>query len=361
MRLDQLRELRKWLQTLVRLEQQLQRLLAFEAEVFPMRQQGVPLPLDEAAILARQPGVLALAHLVHGLAQVTEHVELVVQEARLRCVAGLERRVAKRRPHIHHRQADFAAFAWSQPGEELIHARLGPVGATKPDRPAAQQVADDDAIGLSLANGDFVDANDGGRGRSSTPELLAHVLHLQGFDGLPIEVQFARHVVNRRAAAAAADVEGKAFGVEGIVRQPGELLLFHGTTPATLDAANLELQVDTGVATGQVADPPQLAVVMGALGLAAHATSCFFRRRCKDTRRALGSPKMPRTMAAGRKPGNRYVSGSRMIFRIQKSCQVSQPQERRKNLEIWPRGPQSSRRFTHTLWRRALILKCGSV
>src|SRR5206468_1361707 len=115
--------------------------------------------------------------------------------------------------------------------------------------------------------------------------------------------------------------------------QPGELLLFHGATPTTLDAARLELQVDMGVATGQVADSPRLAVVVGALGLAANATGRFFRRRCRDTMRAFGSPKMPRTTAVGRKPGNRYVSGRRMIFRIQKSCQVSTPQKRRKPTE----------------------------
>src|SRR5262249_36092831 len=154
-----------------------------------------------------------------------------------------------------------------------------------------------------------------GRGRADATELLAHILHFQGFDGLPIEAQFARHIVNRGTAAASADIKGKAFGVEGIVGQPGEFLLFHSTTPATLDAANLDLQVHAGIATGQVADTPWLAVVMGALGLTADAAGRFFRRRCRVTMRALGSPKMPRTTAAGRKPGNRYVSGRRMIFR----------------------------------------------
>src|SRR5271168_4768852 len=50
----------RFVQTTVGLEQQLQCLLPFEGEVFPMRQQRVPLPLDEAAIFSRQPGVLAL-------------------------------------------------------------------------------------------------------------------------------------------------------------------------------------------------------------------------------------------------------------------------------------------------------------
>src|SRR5260370_39537386 len=51
-------------QASVGLEQQLQRLLPIEAEVFPMGQQGVFVPLDEAAILTRHPGVFGLANLV---------------------------------------------------------------------------------------------------------------------------------------------------------------------------------------------------------------------------------------------------------------------------------------------------------
>src|SRR5260221_134221 len=56
-------------QAAIGLEQQLQRLLPFEGKVLPMRQQRVLLPFDKAAILARQPSVLALANLVERLAQ----------------------------------------------------------------------------------------------------------------------------------------------------------------------------------------------------------------------------------------------------------------------------------------------------
>src|SRR5262249_54897309 len=308
-------------------------------------------PFDEAAILPREPRIFALAHLVHRLAQVVQHVKLVVQDARLRRV--LAGRVGECLPHVHHREADFAAFAWSEPGEELIQARLGAVGAAEPDRPAAHEIADDDAIRVSLADGDFVDADDGGRWRARAAELLAHIFHFQSLDGLPIEVQLARHIVQRRAAAATADVEGKALGVERVVGQPGELLLFHGTTPPAPNASHLELQVDARVAAGQVADTTRLAVVIGALRLTANAAGRFFRWRCKETTRALGSPKMPRTTARGRKPGKRYASGRRMIFRIQKSCQNSTLQKTRKTTEKPPRGPRFSPGFTHTLWRRA--------
>jgi hypothetical protein len=41
----------------------------------------------------------------------------------------------------------------------------------------------------------------------------------------------------------------------------------------------------------------------------------FFERRFSLTMRALGSPKMPRTVVSGRKPGNAYASHSRR-FRL---------------------------------------------
>src|SRR5262249_45937004 len=135
--------------------------------------------------------------------------------------------------------------------------------------------------------------------------------------------------------------ESEAFGVKGIVGQPGELLLLHGPAPAAVDASDFDLQVDAGVATGQVADPAPLAVVEGATGLAAGSAGRFFRWRRKDTMRALGSPKMPRTRGSGRKPGNRYASARRRGFRMQRSCQVFAPPERRKTPGKWPRSPST--------------------
>ena len=41
----------------------------------------------------------------------------------------------------------------------------------------------------------------------------------------------------------------------------------------------------------------------------------FFERRFSLTMRAFGSPKMPRTVPSGRKPGNAYASHSRR-FRL---------------------------------------------
>jgi hypothetical protein len=48
---------------------------------------------------------------------------------------------------------------------------------------------------------------------------------------------------------------------------------------------------------------------------AAVGAARFFERRFSLTMRALGSPKMPRTVVSGRKPGNAYASHSRR-FRL---------------------------------------------
>jgi hypothetical protein len=83
-------------------------------------------------------------------------------------------------------------------------------------------------------------------------------LHLQGFDGLPIEAQILRDGANRRVVAASADVEGETLGLERIVCQPWKFLLLHGVAPAAEDASDLDLQEDAGVAAGEVAEAASL-------------------------------------------------------------------------------------------------------
>src|SRR5262249_12643352 len=94
-------------------------------------------------------------------------------------------------------------------------------------------------------------------------------------------------------------------GVEGVVGQPGELLLPHGAAAPTVHAPDLELQVHPGVAAREVAHPTGLAVVERPLHPPTGAAGRFFPRRMSRRIRALGSPKMPRTVASGRKPGYR--------------------------------------------------------
>ena len=64
-----------------------------------------------------------------------------------------------------------------------------------------------------------------------------------------------------------------------------------------------------------------------------HATATaacrFFDRRLSPITRAFGSPKMPRTVGSGRKPGKQYESQSRRyclaVLAIHLGCQIAGP------------------------------------
>jgi hypothetical protein len=72
-----------------------------------------------------------------------------------------------------------------------------------------------------------------------------------------------------------------------------------------MDSAGLEVEIDPFVATGQIAGTAWSLVVVGAGGLSADAAERFFRRRWSVITTARGSPKMPRTVGRGTKPGKR--------------------------------------------------------
>jgi hypothetical protein len=67
---------------------------------------------------------------------------------------------------------------------------------------------------------------------------------------------------------------------------------------------------------------------------------------------------MPRTVASGRKPGNRNASSSRRGFRIRVSCQISHIEEKEKTLEIKGFRGHHRQFSTHSVGRRAFF---GSV
>lgn len=171
----------------VGLEQELQGLTSLLREVLPTREQRVLLTLDEASALARQSLVLALAHLVEGLAEVADDVELVEQDVSLRRVLGLERRRAERLPHVHHSQPDALAHRRAEALVELVHTGLGAVLATEPDGSPTLEIAHHDAVGVALLDGHLVDADHLGPRSTLSAELLPHVLLLQLLDRVPVE------------------------------------------------------------------------------------------------------------------------------------------------------------------------------
>src|SRR5215204_239310 len=314
---------------LVGRQQRLQRPLAVEREILPARQQGVFLPLDVAPVAAGKPRVLALADRIQGLAQMAYDMELVEQNRGLRRMRiG---RQAERFPHVHHRKADARALLGAEPGVEPLHARLRAVTTAEPDRPATQQVADHDPVGVPLADRDLVDPDHLRAGPARARQLGLHVLHLQRLDRVPVECQLLRHVRNRRLPAAPPDKIGEAPGVERIFRQKVEPVPLHLAAAAAIDTPHLQLQEYPRVSTGQIAHTTDLAVVPPRLHPATASARCFFERRRSVITRAFGSPKIPRTLGSARKPANEYVSQSRRwrfdARAIHYKCRIPGPAE----------------------------------
>ncbi len=297
------------IQPLVRRQHFLERLPALQREVLATREQRVLLALDVAAILAAESAVLGLAHRVERISQMTHDVELVEQDRRLRRTRY--GRVAKRLPHVHHRQANAPGLLLSQPVVEQRHARLFAVLSPEPDRATANQIAHHDAVGVALADRDLVDADGFGSWPARAGELRAHVLLLQRLDRLPVKIEFLGNVLDGGLATAPPHVVGKALGIEGVVRQEVEPLALHVAATLAPHATHLELQIDARVATREIANAPRASVVPARLGSTTAAADVFFERRTRVMTRAFGSPKTPRTVGCGRKPGNAYASHSR--------------------------------------------------
>ena len=238
-------------------------------------------------------------------------MELVEQN---RGVRRMRRRRQTERPlHIHHRKANAPALFCAEPDIELAHARLRAVLAAKPDRPAAQEIAHHDPISVALADRNLVNADHLRTRPARSRKLGLHVLLVERLDRVPVKPQIRRNVLDRRRSTAPADVIGKALGVVRIVRQKVEPLALHLAAVATVKPAHLQFQENPRVAARQIAHPANLAIVPAHLHATATAACRFFDRRLSPITRAFGSPKMPRTVGSGRKPGKQYASQSRRL------------------------------------------------
>src|SRR5215510_82157 len=233
---------------------------------------------------------------------------------------------AERLPHVHHRQTNALALLRTEPIVERGHARLGAIGTPKPDRPAAQQVAHDDAIGVTFADRNLVDANHLRRGRASARDLSGHVLLFKLFDRMPIKLELLSHVLDRCLAAAPTNEVGEPLSKMRVVGQELEQLAFHFATRPAEDASHIEFKIDPRVSAGEIAHATDRAIIPTVMLCPAVATQRFFERRVSLMMRALKSPKRPRTVATGRKPGKAYASCSRRLrvrVAIRKPRQIS--------------------------------------
>jgi len=257
---------------------------SLEGEIFVTGQERVLLAFDEAPFLARDPRVLALSDLVEGFAQMTQDMELVEQNGRLRSMAlgG----VAERFPHVHNRDLDTAGFPLSEPLVEGSHALLGTVDASKPDGPSTHQVADHDPVAVLFSDRDLVDPDHARSVAAAPAKLLSHVLLLELLDRVPVEPQLLGHVLDRRRSTSSAYVHREALGVQGIVREKGELLALHSSATPARNPADPDSQKDPRVRARQVPHLSLGAVVEDPSRPPARRARRFFERRTSEMTRA---------------------------------------------------------------------------
>src|SRR5260370_56656 len=311
-------------QALVGRQQQLQVLAGRAGEVLRVRQERIFLSLDEATLLAGEACVLGIADLVERFAEVLHHVKLVKQDRRLRGV--LVCGVAKRLPHVHDGEANAFGLLFAEKSVELVHARLTPIPPAEPDRPASLQGADHDPVAVALADRDLIDPNDLRAWGSHAPDLLAHVVHLQPLDGLPVQAQLRGNVADRASATAPAHVQGKALRVQCVLDQKVQPLALHRATLPAVDPTHLQVEVNAVIGARQIPNSPAPSVVPTAIRRTAGTADRFFPRRTRVPSRAPGSPNSPWVRCRGRKPGKVYASANRRRLRslaIRTSCQLS--------------------------------------
>ena len=302
------------IEALVGRQQRLQGLPAIQRQVLVVAQQDILLARDGAPLRACEPGVFALPHLVQRIIEVAQDVERVEQYRRLGCARRSG--VAEGLPPVHHRQTDALGLLLAQPVIELIHAGLRAILSAKPDRSAPDQVAHHDAVRVPLADRDFVEADRLGARRTRSLQLGGHVRLVQFLDGVPVQMQLVGDIRDAARAAAASDMPGKPLGIERVVGQEVEPLPPHLGATSAENSPNLEFQIDTRVAAGQIAHSPPRAVVPARMRSTTFLADCFFERRTRVT---------PRTSSCGRKPANRYASRRRVCLRkvaIAESCQI---------------------------------------
>ena len=246
-------------ESLVGLEKLVQSPLSLQREVLAVREKGVALTLDEGPIPTRKAVVLASPHLVESIGEMSHDMELVVDDLHIRDVPlG---RVVEGLPHVHRRQFDVAGLGLANPLEEEIEVCLPAAVATHPDRAAAIQVADHDAVVVPLADGDFVDADNTRCGDPGLRDLRGHVDLVEFLDRAVVQPLQFTDVLVRHPTAQFTDAHRKALSVARVLRQPIETLYEHTTAPGTVDPPSLEFQVDSPPSGRHVPDSARTLVV----------------------------------------------------------------------------------------------------
>jgi len=288
-------------QPLVGPQELLERAAAGQREIGPMGEQRVALALDEGPVLRRPPLVLGAADLIHRGGQMTQDVELVEQDLGLRRMSL--HRVAKRLPHVHHRQANAGSLLRPQREKEPIQVGLGSALAPDPDRASPLQVAHHDAIGVTLFDRQLIHADHLRRRLGCLGQPGPHVLYVQVLDRMLVQVQQLGHGLVRHVPAQGADLVGEPLRIAGILGQPVQPLPPHPLTARARHAPLLKRHVGAPARGIRIPHPACGVVVEGAVPHPTAGAPGRFFRRTKVTSRAWGSPKIPCSRLRARNPG----------------------------------------------------------
>ena len=101
---------------------------------------------------------------------------------------------------------------------EQIHVGFRAALAAEPHGAARGKIADDDAIGMSFFDRDFVNADDARLLIAGHAQLLAHMDFVEIPDDRPTQMHQPRNIMDRHHAAQAADLHGEAQGVFCVAR-----------------------------------------------------------------------------------------------------------------------------------------------
>src|SRR5262249_47039915 len=185
-----------------------------------------------------------------------------------------------------------------------------------------------------LASERLVPPNQIGRRRRRSH---CHVLLIEFLDRVPIEVELLGNILDRRLAAPPLNKVGEPLRVEWVVGQKFKPLAYHFAAGPAKYAPHFEFEIYPRIAARKIAHAANRAVVPTAMQASTTTTSRFLERRLSLMMRALTSPKMPRTVPSGRKPGNEYASHSRRfrfaVSAIRNSAKFRAPSERSKSLQ----------------------------
>ncbi len=185
-------------------------------------------------------------------------------------------RLLKWFPHVHDRQTNSPALLLPQPTEEQVHAGFLTICPAEPDGPPPQQIAHDNAVGMPLADGQLVDSDDL-RSRCARPlQLLFHVLLVQRFNRLPVQMRFPSDIANRLRPTPTPHPNVEPLGEKESSAKPIQPFLLHFPATPTEDPPDFHLQVDPILSAGQVPNSPDPPVVKTPMSTAASTADSFF-------------------------------------------------------------------------------------